>query len=168
MMISKRWLSPVKSARHKNKPVKAFIHPWDWPTNSFDRIHVDCFSLYGLDYYLLAHSYSKWIEIEVMKNTRTHTTIVTLRKWFARFGVRVQLVSDNGPQLGSSEFSQFLQMNGIKHIRCSVYQPCSNGGAERFVQTGTKGHVISKQATRLRNWIIFYWLTALHHPRLLG
>ena len=26
-------------------------------------------------------------------------------------------------------------MNGIKHVRCSAYHPCSNGGAEKFVQT---------------------------------
>ena len=59
--------------KNKNKPAKSFIHPWDWPTNTFDRVHVDFFSLHGKDYLLLADSYSKWIEIEVMRNTKTHT-----------------------------------------------------------------------------------------------
>ena len=99
-----------------------------------------------------------------MKNTRTHTTIATLRKWFTRFGVPVQLVSDNGPLFSSSEFSQFLQVNGIKHIRCSVYQPCSNGGAERFVQTVKKGlracHIeTGDKVKKLDNILLAYRVT---------
>ena len=30
-------------SKHKNKPAKAFIHPWNWPTGPFDR--VICYSL---------------------------------------------------------------------------------------------------------------------------
>ena len=93
-------------------------------------VHVDFFSLHGKNYLLLADSYSKWIELKVMNNTTTQTTITVLRKWFVQFGVPVQLVSDNGPQFVSADFATFLKVNGIKHIRSSVYHPCSNGRAE--------------------------------------
>ena len=43
----------------------------------------------------------------------------------------MQLVSDNGSQFTSEEFAK---SNGIKHIRCSPYQPASNGAVERLVQ----------------------------------
>ena len=45
------------------------------------------------------------------------------------------MVTDNGPQFVSSEFTLFLQRNGIKHIRVSPYHPASNGAAERLVQS---------------------------------
>ena len=77
--------------------------------------------------------------MEVMKNTTARATIEVLRKWFAKFGIPMQLVSDNGPQFISNEFEQFMGMNGVKHIRCSAHHPCSNGGAERFVQTMKRG-----------------------------
>ena len=46
-----------------------------------------------------------------------------------------KVVTDNGPQFTSSEFSQFLATNGVKHICCSPYHPSSNGAAEQLVQT---------------------------------
>ena len=55
---------------------------------------------------------------------------------FARFGLPQQVVSDNGPQFTSEQFSHFMAVNGVKHIRTS---PSSNGAAERLVQTVKRG-----------------------------
>ena len=100
----------------------SFIRPWSWATTPFDRVCVD--------YLILVDNHSKWLEIEPMKCTNGFQTVPTLRKWFSQFGVPIQLVSDNGPQFTSSEFKQFTTKHGIKHIRCSVYHPSSNSGAE--------------------------------------
>ena len=75
---------------------------------------------------LLADSYSKWIEPEQMSSTKTFYTVKVLQNWFSRYGIPLQLVSDNGPQFVSDEFDHFLKMNGIKHTRPSAYHPCSN------------------------------------------
>ena len=141
--IDKNIETAVKSCyecnRNKNKPKKSFIHPWAWPSKPFDRVHVDFFTFNDKDYLLLADSHSKWLEIECMSRTKSSDTIRVLRNWFSRFGVPVQLVSDNGPQFISYEFKLFLKTNGIKHIKSSAYHPCSNGGAERFEQTVKRG-----------------------------
>ena len=47
-------------------------------------------------------------------------------------------MSDNGPQFFAEEFSTFLRLNGVKHIKCAPYHPASNGAAERLIQTMKK------------------------------
>ena len=66
-----------------------------------------------------------------MSSTTSEKTIETLQMLFARHGVPAQLISDNGAQLKSEEFEQFLKRNGIKHITSVPYQPATNGLAER-------------------------------------
>jgi len=44
----------------------------------------------------------------------------------------MELVSDNGPQFISREFSQFLAERGIKHRKTAIYNPQCNGLVERF------------------------------------
>lgn len=46
-----------------------------------------------------------------------------------------QLVSDNGPQLMSEDFAQFMMQNGTKHVLCAPYHPSYNGLAKWFMQT---------------------------------
>ena len=70
-----------------------------------------------------------------MPETTSGTTIKELRKLFASYGLPRQVVTDNGPQFTSNEFSVFMKSNGVKHIKCSPYHPSSNGAAEHFVQT---------------------------------
>ena len=74
-----------------------------------------------------------------MSSTTSEKTIETLQMLFARYGVPAQLVSDNGPQLKSDEFEQFLKKNGIKHITSAPYHPARNGLAERCVESLKNG-----------------------------
>lgn len=70
-----------------------------------------------------------------MRSTTTKKTIEKLEEMFSRYGIPVQLVSDNGPQFVSEEMEAFLRRNGIQHIKSAPYHPATNGLAERFVQT---------------------------------
>ena len=47
-------------------------------------------------------------------------TIKVLRSLFPLYGIPEEVVSDNGPQLTSKEFSQFLKQNGVKFTRFTV------------------------------------------------
>ena len=58
-----------------------------------------------------------------------------LRQMFAAYGLPDQIVSDNGPQFISDDFTMFTKRNGMKHIRSAPYHPASNGLAERCVQS---------------------------------
>lgn len=68
-----------------------------------------------------------------MPTTTTTKTIIALRHLFSTHGIPEQLVTDNGPQFTSAEFTEFTKLNGIQHIRSSPYNPATNGEAERFV-----------------------------------
>ena len=54
-----------------------------------------------------------------------------------RFGKIKQVISDHGAQFmnnmdGYSEFQEFLKLNGIKHIKCKIKHPQSNGKIEKW------------------------------------
>ena len=74
-----------------------------------------------------------------MSTTTAACTITALREMFARYGIPLQLVLDNGPQVVSEQLAQFLALNGVQHIRTVPYHPSSNGAAERLVQTVKRG-----------------------------
>ena len=48
------------------------------------------------------------------------------------------IVTDNGTHLSSSEMSQYMKNNGIRHLFSPQYHPASNGISERAVQTVKK------------------------------
>ena len=74
-----------------------------------------------------------------MTSSTFSTTIEKLRIAFATHGLLEMVVTDNGSNFVSSEFEDFLKMNGIRHIRTAPYHPASNGLAERVVNNLKEG-----------------------------
>ncbi|XP_064464346.1 uncharacterized protein K02A2.6-like isoform X3 [Ornithodoros turicata] len=108
---------------------------WGWPTRRWQRVHLD-FAYYKNEWFLvLVDAYSKWVDVQYMKSTTAANTVETLRTVFAAFGLPEKIVTDNGPQFVSDEFSNFLRTNAVQHTRTPPYHPASNGAAERLVQT---------------------------------
>ncbi|GFO23693.1 Pol polyprotein [Plakobranchus ocellatus] len=122
-------------ARVKNNPVATPVFVWSFPTNPWERVHVDFAELEGQKFLILIDTFSKWPEIIPMKLTTAEKTNDVLRQIFARHGLPKTLVSDNGPPFRSEEFESFLKTNGIRHVTSQPYQPATNGSAERLVQT---------------------------------
>ncbi|KAL5014615.1 hypothetical protein ScPMuIL_008885 [Solemya velum] len=118
----------------RSAPPKAPLIPWTWPTRPFQRVHVD-FCEKDKNYFLvLVDSHSKWIDVKHMHSIGAEQTIDELRLIFAEHGLPEELVSDNGPQFTSAEFSAFMIKNGIKHTLVPPYHAASNGAAERSVR----------------------------------
>ncbi|XP_039757393.1 uncharacterized protein K02A2.6-like [Pararge aegeria] len=116
-------------------PPKAPVVPWSWPSNPFDRVHIDFFSFRNITYLILVDAYSKWIEVSPMSTKTASNTTLKLKEIFSRFGICRVLVSDNGPPFSSEEFKLFLKNNGIKHVTSAPYHPASNGEVENAVRT---------------------------------
>ncbi len=146
----------------KQAPAVAPLHPWVWPMRPWQRIHIDFAGPFlGKMYFLVIDAHSKWGEVFQMNHTTTTKTIDILRQLFSSYGLPEQVVSDNGPQFASAEFQQFMQGNGIRHIRCAPYHPASNGLVERFVRTFKESMSAGKNdglslTHRLANFLLTY------------
>ncbi|XP_054272756.1 uncharacterized protein K02A2.6-like [Macrosteles quadrilineatus] len=120
----------------RNAAVKVPLYQWPRTTNRWQRIHID----YAEDpqtrqqLLVIVDSFSKWLEVFLMKSTTSFKTIERLRTLFAAYGLPEELVSDNAPNFTSAEFREFLSRNGIKFTLSPPYHPASNGAAERCVQ----------------------------------
>ena len=121
-------------------PPAAPLHPWQWPTRPWTRLHIDYAGpMEGKMYLIVIDAHSKWIEAFPMTSATALTTIQHLRVLFAQFGVPEVIVSDNGSQFVAAEFQSFCRMNGIRHIQIAPYHPSSNGLAERAVKVFKQG-----------------------------
>ena len=119
----------------RSEPVQAPVHPWTFPSKPWSRIHIDFAGpISGTTYLVVVDAYSKFPEVVKMTSTTSTATVNALRDIFSRYGLPEIMVSDNGPQLITSEFQQFYRKNGIMHRTSAAYKPSTNGQAERVVQ----------------------------------
>lgn len=108
---------------------------WIPTTRPFSRIHADFFHFDSRTYLLIVDSYSKWLEIELMKyGTDASRVIKKFSVIFARFGLPDVLVTDGGPPFNSFQFCSFMEHQGINVMKSPLYNPSSNGQAERMVR----------------------------------
>jgi transposase InsO family protein len=104
---------------------------------------------------------------EVLANERSPTAAAFLRRlvaWYRAQGIRVTgIMTDNGSCYISKRFAQACRTLGLRHLRTRPYRPCTNGKAERFIQTllrswaYRRAYPTSAQRTlRLKNFLSFY------------
>lgn len=106
------------------------------PTNKpFSRIHADFFYFEKKVYLLVVDSYSKWIEVELMRFGTDHRKVIKIfLSIFARYGLPDVLVTDGGPPFNSEYFINFFEKQGVIVMKSPPYHPSSNGQAERLVR----------------------------------
>lgn len=96
---------------------------------------MDFFHLKGKTYLLIVDYFSKYIEVWQMTSTTACSLIQVLKDTFARFGIPNVVISDQGPPFDSADLRNFFYDWDIKHVHSSPLHPCSNGQAERTIQT---------------------------------
>ena len=144
-------------------PAPAPLHPWEWPSRPWARIHVDHAGPFlGKLFLVVVDAYSKWLEVVPVPSTSSQATIATLRTIFSTHGQPELLVSDNGTAYTSAEFGNFMKRNGIRHVTSAPYHPASNGLAEGAVQrfkAGLKKFTDTDLQTRLARFLFQYRIT---------
>ena len=113
---------------NRKNPPEAPLHPWEWPSRPWERIHIDYAGPFlGKMFLIMIDAYSKWIEVHPVNTATSRVTIEKLRSTFAIHGLPMTIVSDNGSNFCSEEFEEFIVKNGILHRRTAPYHPASNG-----------------------------------------
>lgn len=126
----------VVCLENRQSPNKAELHPWEFPSKPWSRIHVDYAGpVNGVYFLVIVDAFSKWPEIFKTTGPSSINTIKILRHCFAKLGLPNTLVSDNGTCFTSEEFAEFMKLNGIHHIKTAVYKPSTNGLAENMVKS---------------------------------
>jgi hypothetical protein len=130
----------------QNQQQKETLHPHEIPDLPWQIVGTDIFQFQGQQYLLVTDFYSKYFEVELLRQSTASCVINNLKKIFARFGIPEKVVSDNGSQYSntrnvfgdSHEFKKFAKSWGFQHITSSPEYPQSNGAAERAVQTAKR------------------------------
>jgi hypothetical protein len=89
-------------------------------------------SLEGQVFILTATDYfTKWTEAIPLKYSHDEQVISFLETdIFSRFGLHLEIITDNDPAFISAKLTRFLAKLGIKHFTSSAYYPQGNGQAE--------------------------------------
>ena len=121
-------------------PPRAPLHPWQWPTRPWVRLHINYAGpICGKMILIVVDVHSKWIETIPVHSATSTATVEKLRTLFAQFGLPESICSDNAKYFTSSEFELFLKQNGIRHPKSSAYHLASIGLAEQVVQLVKQG-----------------------------
>ncbi len=104
---------------------------------------------------------------EVLPDERAVTATAFLERavaWYRAQGIRVQRVlTDNGSAYVSRRWAAACQALRVRHRRTRPYTPRTNGKAERFIQTLTRGwaygatyHTSRQRTAALPAWLAYY------------
>lgn len=132
----------IESICHKCAPCRKYAYKQPTeplkmrpaPPQPWYRVGADLFEYGGRTYLCVYDALSNFPEVELLKDTSSRTVIEAASAIFARYGIPVELCTDNGPQFTSHDFAAFSQLYDFKHVTSSPRYPQSNGLAEKGVQ----------------------------------
>ena len=107
-----------------------------------DRVHIDVVgpfpvSQLGNKYVLvMIDQFTRWVEAAAVgEQTAEITARTLLREFFSRFGVPLEVHTDQGRNFESALFAELCDLLQIVKTRTTPYHPASNGQVERFNRT---------------------------------
>lgn len=102
---------------------------------------------------VVVDSFSKFVLMKAMRSASAETTTEFLRnEVFLKFGVPAILISDNGPQLRSRHFREFLEKYSVMHWRVANYHPQPNAteAANKTILNAVRAYI--ENDAQQRDW----------------
>jgi len=118
--------------------------------------------------------YSRVAYVEVLPNETGLTTAAFLQRamnWFRRRGITIErILTDNGTNYRSRIMAEACHQHRIRHLRTRPYRPCTNGKAERFIQTMIRewAYAVPYESSTARTRALPAWLRYYNGSRPHG
>ena len=119
---------------YRATPTKEPLLQHEFDGRPWSKIGADLCDLQGRTLLVVTDYYSNFVEVENIQKLNTGGVTKALRVMFSRYGIPDTVMSDNGPQFGSTEFASFAKAWGFTHVTSSPRYPQSNGKAENGVK----------------------------------
>jgi hypothetical protein len=103
------------------------------PERPWKKIGIDLFKFNSNWYLVMMDYYSRFLEIEKLKDLTENSVIIKCKEAFARYGIPEIVRSDCGTQF-KTKFMDFAREYGFKSVTSSPYYSQSNGLAESGVK----------------------------------
>ncbi|XP_026573034.1 uncharacterized protein LOC113447208, partial [Pseudonaja textilis] len=106
-----KWVSSCRPCQ-ESRPAPPVTPPTKWENANapWSRLHVDLAGpFHGKTFLIVVDSFSKWIDVALLLSTTTRAVAQALTRLFVTHGLPDTIVSDNGPQFTSTDFSRFSQ-----------------------------------------------------------
>ncbi|VDI36808.1 Hypothetical predicted protein [Mytilus galloprovincialis] len=97
----------------RNYNAKESLEPHKIPQYPWQIVATDLFYWNNADYIVIVDYYILYLEVHKLHGTTSTTVINKLKGTFSRLGIPETVVSDNGPQYSSQEFSEFAKKIGF-------------------------------------------------------
>ena len=95
--------------------------------------------------------FTKYVEIYALPNQEAETVAQMLtREFFSRYGVPLELHSDQGTQFESKLFHEICELLGIHKTRTTPFRPQSDGQSKRNIRTLIK--MIAMMVDKQEEW----------------
>ena len=127
-------------AQHAREPMRSMPipqYPWQF-------VNKDIFHWKSSAYLLTVDTYSDFFELDLLPDILAATIVMKSGVQFSRHGIPEVLLSDNGPQFISAEFSSFCESYHIDHWNSSPYWPQGNGKAEAAVKVAKSAEKVAR------------------------
>ena len=74
--------------RYQKTPPCSPLHPWEWPSRPWSRVHIDYAGPFmGKMFLLIVDAHSKWMDIDCVDSASSSVTIDKMRSTFASHGL---------------------------------------------------------------------------------
>jgi transposase InsO family protein len=114
---------------------------FDQPDHVHQHWHTDIkyVNVHGTFLFLISiiDGFSRYIVHHELRVTMQEYDVqLTLERALKLFpGSKPRIISDNGTQFVAKDFTEFIRLKGLEHVRTAIHHPQSNGKIERFHET---------------------------------
>ena len=102
-------------------PGKELLQQQNFVARPWSKVGADLCHLQGHTLLLLCDYYSNYIEVEKISKITTQGVSKGLKIMFSLHGIPNKLVTDNGPQFSSADFTLFSKSWGFNHVTSSPH-----------------------------------------------